>query len=233
MSLKSNLLSDPAYQDTYEALHALTKERVTSQPFIPLIPDNYGEAGKARIMWCGAATNGWDQDKKPDVLDIHTANKENEVWARESLPDYYGRPFWNIQAACLNEIDLTVHDVVWNNIYKIGGLDNEKRGVPSDSLILAQRDLCLQAFEIEMMHLKPELVVLHVGGLIDLAWKEFAGPWADWTICKADKYQVAGHYIQKGVPMIWLSRAYNIRKVDYVSAFNLQLKALGFPLKTA
>ena len=61
-SPKEILFNNPEYFKTYQGLHKLTLLSKTAQPFIPLIPNDWGETEKSRVIWYGGANNGWDED---------------------------------------------------------------------------------------------------------------------------------------------------------------------------
>lgn len=224
-SAKALLFQNSEYLQIYQELHGLTRENKTSQPFIPLVPKDWDAAGSNKIMWCGGATNGWDEGERPDVFDFHATNRANEEWLRDDFSKRGSTDFWRIQRLCLQEIHTDWDHTIWNNIFKVGGVEKAARGVPSKALQQSQGQLCVRAFEIELEILQPKLVVLHVGELTNEIMHLITGPWNNWKVHKVSGNDMAAYKVHNGVDLIWLSRRYAETK-DYLDSFQWCLNGL-------
>lgn len=226
MSAKDNLFKNAEYRHIFDDLVMLTAKGKTSQPFIPLIPEDWGSTDSDKIVWYGAATNGWDEGNEPADFKFYETNKKNEDWLEKEFKQRNNRPFWNVQRNCLNHIGAELEQAVWSNVFKVGGLESDNKGIPPKPLQDKQSELCLRAFQIEVDILKPKLVVLHVGSLTDSILHELAGPWMEWKKYKVEGKDVAAHKHYKGYNLIWLSRSYSIKLEDYKSGFKWCVEAL-------
>jgi hypothetical protein len=217
MPRKAKLFSNAEYLQIYDDLFAGSEPGNTALPFIPLIPAGWVDRD-VKIMWCGGATNGWgEKDASMTTFDL-IGQEEEDKNRRSELFKESSRDFWRVQRKCLGEIGLNDDNAIWNNIYKVGGLQEENRGVPNKPLRKRQQELCIRAFELELQILKPDIVVLHVGNLVDEILHDIAGPWADWNLMKSNEKNIAGHKIHEGVNFIWMSRAY-LGDDEYCKAF--------------
>lgn len=224
-SAKDALFQNFEYQQIYQELHKLTQKNKTSQPFIPLIPENWGSTGSNKIMWYGGATSSWDEAMHPDVFDFHATNLANEEWLRTKFSNRKSTDFWRIQSLCLKKIKSDWDHTIWNNVFKVGGIENEKRGVPPKALQQSQGKLCVRAFEIELEILQPKLVVLHVGELTNEILHLIAGPWKSWEVRKVGGKNMAAYKTRNGVDLIWLSRR-SAKSKDYLESFQWCLNGL-------
>ena len=225
MPRKAKLFSDPEYLAVFEELAKIAKPEQTAVPFIPLIPNDWSTADGMKVMWCGGATNGWGEKNHPEVFCLKMQNEDNERWLNSTFSTRNSTPFWKRQEKLLPLLGLSPQKTIWNNIYKIGGLEESNRGMPKYELQDFQAEFCVRAFNIELNLLVPDLVVLHVGELIEKIWNEIAGPWDDWNVYRDGESAIAACKLHKGVKFIWLSRRY-ATDIVYRDAFKWCLKEL-------
>lgn len=225
-SAKKKLFQNSEYLEIYQKLHKLTQKDKTSQPFIPLIPEDWDVANSERVMWYGGATNGWDEESRPDFFDFHATNFANEKWLKTKFSKRKSTDFWRVQNLCLQAINTDWDRAIWNNIFKVGGIEKEARGMPPKSLQRAQSELCVRAFEIELEILKPKLVVLHVGELTNEILHLITGPWKSWSVYHEDGNDMAAFKVHNGFDFIWLSRRRYVKSEHYLNSFQWCLNRL-------
>ena len=209
-------MSHPLYDnDQYRAvfceLFKITKTDQTAQPFIPSVPDNWFLLPFPKIMWCGAATNGWETKNSKTwsfEQNLHETREFTNPNNKQGLAKYKsGSAFWRVQKKCADVLNIKCSTFIWNNLFKIGGdTDN-----PKHSLARKQLPLCLKAFELEKFILKPDLVVLHTGQLANIFFKTaqgrseiFPNIWESWV---QEKGGLSACVVHNGQSYIWLSRS--------------------------
>lgn len=220
------LFQNEEYQGVYNDLYTIAQKGVTALPFVPSVPPNWA-ATQTKVLWYGGATDGWDEAQWPETFDLSIEHLNSRKWLEQKFEDRNMRsPFWRVQKRCLSSLGLTLDNAAWSNVYKIGGLHGELRGMPPSKLKSLQSDLCVTAFEIERKMLKPDLTVLHVGSLTDLILHRIAGPWRDWHTFGEGSKPLAAYKMLDGQPVIWMSRRVSFDE-SYVKAFSWCCAQLG------
>lgn len=207
MSLKQTLFANREYQEIFKELYDLTIEKETSQPFIPIISDEWGQGSKPKIFWYGAAPYEWDHDKKPKSFNFAKVIKENDNWVAEKFHKRNSRSlFWKLQLDFLNLYDCDYNQAIWGNLYRIGGPREIKNCNPSAKLQKIQHELCIKAFEIELQILQPDLIVLHTGELANHLFYDLTRSWKQWDLYDLNGKAVAAYTTKNSIPVLWFSR---------------------------
>lgn len=229
-SPKSILLRHTEYISLYERLFAISRQANTALPFIPVIPEDWSSEDSKRIMWCGAATNGWGEDRALDEFSLIKECQKNDLAIKTHFANRNPKSsFWRVQKKCLRELNENWNGVIWNNVLKVGGRYGVAHGMPLGGHKKEQYDICLKAFQIEIATLQPQLVVLHVGELINDIREDIIGPWDnDSVIYSCDGKGLAAYKVHKGTRFIWMSRR-SKKDEDYRQAFLTCLRALNWP----
>lgn len=231
------LLDDERYQGTYRKLLKVAKQGETAMPFITLVPPvcfaTKTLTDTPRIIWYGAATNGWEKPWPEKPYNIARAHAEGLQWLQTEFRDRkMTSRFWRVQAKCLPMLGLSSPEVAWGNVWRVGGLEGDDNGKPSAYKKDEQTDLCVEAFHMEMAALEPDLVVLHVGEIANQILHNIAGLWAGWNVRQHDGSDIAAYRVNDGLPMIWLSRR-SATDAAYMDAFAWCLEGLGIERRDA
>lgn len=221
LTAKQRLFANAEFREIFTKLHALTSKHATSQPFIPVIAEDWGMRNLPKIIWYGAAPYEWDEGRKENTYDFDRELKLSEEWVANH-PDRFPKSlFWRLQLNFLKRYNCGYDQSVWSNLYKIGGLKAIDRGNPSTQLKKAQYGLCLRAFEIECETLNPDIIVLHTGELANKLLYELTGSWQHWDIYQVNGKDVAACKKIGGVPYIWFTRDPNrLTKYAYPEVFS-------------
>jgi len=218
MNYRQKLYQNPEYRETIQALINLSVTFGPELPFTPYISNRYGESKSPRVIWYGAATNGWKGETFKNVDELVA---DNLKWCENDLNRHLnGTPFWRVQRKCLEQMGGSLEHSTWSNVFKIGADTNN--GMPRAELARKQIPGCMKAMELEFKTLDPEIVVFHTGQLVDSYWSKLLPEWNKWKKFETSAGKaISAIYTQEGSPpLIWLSRNRSHSDNDLIKALN-------------
>jgi len=213
-----NLIQDITYKQIFKQLHDIAHKFDAAEPFAPFMPETWGQKNHLKTMWFGSAPYGWGQATEFKNIEIQQA--ETKAFFGNCIKEkHLGNQFWRIQSKICRTFGLTIDDVMWNNVYKIGS----QSGEPSTQLAKAQMEHSIRAATIELKVYQPDLVVYHTGELANRILQQITGPWDSWD--KVNK--LSWVYPNSDTKTVWITRRRNVSDRDVTRAALRNINTLG------